>query len=261
MSCKEFALLASNDLDETLSVREAMLYHAHLAACAPCRARREELRRLSELFREVRSPEVPRELHGYVMTAIERRVRGDISLHQQANEWLLRMNPKPLSYATGVVLSVILFAITLAGIRPIQVGAESPRLSAVTYLLAPPPPIVSSDQIEFNLYNDLPTNASITNEDYYELPHVNDPSSLISFSHIAYQKPGNEGMAAVIEVEKDGRSRLLNVLDEPSDPTVVEQLWWTLSKPTFQPATVEGQPVSTRIILLVEKMDVDGAIR
>ena len=261
MSCKQSVLLASADLDERLSTAEAGLFHAHLASCASCRARHEDLQRLSGLFKEVRTPELPRELHGYVMTSIERRLSGDISIRQRANEWLLRLNPKPLSYATGVVISVILFAFTLAGFRPIPLGEDSRALSAVTYLTEPPPPIISSDQIEFNLYNDLPTNASLSNEDYYELPHVNDPNPLISFSHIAYQKPGNDGMAAVIEVEKDGRSRLVNVLDEPSDPTVVEQLWWTLSKPTFQPATVEGQPVSTRIVLLVEKMDVDGAAR
>ena len=69
----------------------------------------------------------------------------------------------------------------------------------------------------------------------------------------------NEGMAAIIEVGQDGRGKLVSVLDEPNDPTLVEQLWWASGKQTFQPATVEGQPVSTHIVMLFEKMDVYGA--
>jgi hypothetical protein len=65
-------------------------------------------------------------------------------------------------------------------------------------------------------------------------------------------------MSALVEVDSDGHGTLLNVIDAPQDPYLVEQLWWSLRDRTFQPATVSGRPVSTRIILLVEKMDVSG---
>jgi hypothetical protein len=87
---------------------------------------------------------------------------------------------------------------------------------------------------------------------------VLDNSALVSFSHIAYQKRGNEGMSALVEVDSDGCGRLVDVIDAPKDPYMIEQLWWSLRNRTFQPATVSGRPVSTRIILLVEKMDVSG---
>jgi hypothetical protein len=52
----------------------------------------------------------------------------------------------------------------------------------------------------------------------------------------------------------------LEVLKSPSDPTLIGVLQWALSRQPLQPAReiASGQPVSTRIVLFVEKMDVIG---
>lgn len=256
MRCKNFESMASAYLDQELTASEANDYRSHLAACPLCCQHLEETQQATLLFKKMSEPEVPRELHSYVMTAIERRVSGDISLQQRTVEWLLKLNPRPFSFATGAVVSIILFAITLSGFRPIPASPEDRKLSDTSILLAEP--IVSSGN-QFKVYNDIYANPSSTDiEGYYELPRMLNSGSMVSFSHLAYQKPGNEGMSVMLEVETDGRARLVNVLDDPNDPAVVEQLWWTLGNPTFQPATVEGHPVSTRIILFVEKMDVGG---
>ena len=85
-----------------------------------------------------------------------------------------------------------------------------------------------------------------------------DNGALVSFSHIVHDKVGTESMSALVEVSSDGHAELLEMLEEPRDPALVEQLWWSLGKPTFQPARVEGRAVQTRIVLLVEKVDVSG---
>src|SRR6185295_19364061 len=103
-----------------------------------------------------------------------------------------------------------------------------------------------------------PDQATSETEHYYQLPRVLDNSALVSFSHIAYQKAGSQGMSALVEVDSDGRGKLVDVLNAPKDPYLIEQLWWSLRNRTFQPATVSGDPVPTRIILLVEKVDVSG---
>jgi hypothetical protein len=248
--------MASAYLDQELTASEASEYRLHLEECSPCHKHLEELEATSLFFKESKKPELPRELHSYVMTAIERRVSGDISLQQRTVEWLLKLNPRPFSFATGAVVSIILFAITLSGFKPLPASPEDRKLGDTSILLAEP--IVSSGN-QFKVYNDIYANPSSTDiEGYYELPRMLNSGSMVSFSHLAYQRPGNEGMSVMLEVETDGRARLVNVLDDPNDPAVVEQLWWTLGNPTFQPATVEGQPVSTRIILFVEKMDVGG---
>jgi hypothetical protein len=258
MRCKNFESQASAYLDQELTVSEASEYRQHLEACSPCRGHLEELEATSLFFKKSKTPEVPRELHSYVMTAIERRVSGDISLQQRTVEWLLTLNPRPFSFATGAVVSIILFAVTLSGFKPLPVDTSK--------LMAPPPPstvLLSVERItssgnEFNAYNGIAVNASATNADYYKIPQVDNTPAWVSLSHLAYQKPGNEGMTALLEVEADGSAKLVSVIDDPKDPTVVEQLWWALHNRTFQPAMVEGQPVATRIVIFMEKMDVGG---
>ncbi len=256
MRCKEIQLMTSAYLDRELTANETEIYTPHLASCLICRRHLEETEQASFFLKGARTPEVPRELRGYVMTALVRRVQHDISLRQRAMEWMLKLNPRPFSFATGSVATAILFIFLLTGLRPIPVPREDSRLDDVTALMTVPP-IISSDA-EFVRYNDLPTGTKFEgSEDYYELPRLN-VGSMVSFSHIAYQKPGNEDMSALVEVDPDGRGRLVDVINEPSDPAVIEQLWWSLTNHSFQPAKVEGQPVTTHIVLLVEKMDVGG---
>lgn len=254
MRCEHFESTASAYLDQELTANEAQEYQSHLAKCPPCGEYLAELEATSLVFKEIKKPQVPRELHSYVMTAIDRRVSGDISLQQRIVEWLLTLNPRPFSFATGAVVSVILFAVTLSGFKPLPVDTSK--------LMAPPPSTVlwsvgriTSSGNEFNAYNDITANASTNNADYY-IPQVD--TAWVSLSHLAYQNPGDEGMTALLEVEADGSAKLVRVIDDPKDPMVVEQLWWASHNRLFQPAMVEGQPVATRIVIFMEKMDVGG---
>jgi hypothetical protein len=255
MECEKFELSASAYIDRELPEQEFAEYRAHLLACNDCRLRLDELEQLSLMFRGVEQPEVPRELHDNVMTEVERRAANAISLRQQAFEWLLKLNPRPVAYTTGFAMSALSFLLLFSSFKPIPVSAIVDTEQAAIL------PIISGSDREFHSYNDLPPDPNSPeagSDHYYQLPRVLDHGALVSFSHIAYQKPGDEAMRAMVEVESDGRARLVNVLDAPKDPYLVEQLWWSLRNRTFQPATVSGRPVSTRIILLVEKMDVSG---
>jgi hypothetical protein len=256
MRCETFESMASAYVDQELTTHELQESRAHLAICPLCRKYVKELEETSLFFKAAPRPEVPRELHGYVMTALERRVSGSVNLRQRINEWVLKINPRPFSYATGAVVSILLFAITLSGFRPIPVNAEDRRWDSTAVLLAPPPAVISSET-EFNVYNNIPTNTASSYDETYELPQMNSVS-MVSFSHLAYQRPGNESMTVLLKVETDGHAEVVNVLDDPKDPMVVEQLWWNLLNPTFKPATINGQPVATQVIMFVEKMDVGG---
>jgi hypothetical protein len=257
MRCETFETKASAYLDQELSAQEAKACHSHLAICPLCRNYLAELEETALFFKQTLRPAVPRELHGYVMTALERRITGDISLRQRAVEWLLSLNPRPFSFATGAVVSILLFAVTLSGFKPIPVDTSKLTEPPVSVLPVVGERVTGSDN-EFNAYNGIAINASATDKDYYQIPQMLNPGAWTSFSHIAYQKPGNESMAVLVRVGTDGHAEFINVLDDPKDPALVEQLWWTLGNPTFQPATVNGQPVATQMVLFVEKMDVGG---
>jgi hypothetical protein len=253
MQCKTFESLTSAYLDRQLVESEAADFHGHLSDCSGCRIHLAEVEELSLVLRRSSHPEIPMELRGYVMAAVQGRARKEISASQRVFEWLLKLNPRPVSYAAGAVVSTILFAFLLAGLKPIP-NMEG-GIERATIL-----PVISGSNAAYQASNPhLPrAGDSESNGDYYQLPRVLDNSALVSFSHIAYQKAGDEGMAALVEVGADGSAKLVDMLDEPSDPYLVEQLWWSLSNRTFQPAMVEGHAAPTRIVLLVEKMDVGG---
>ncbi len=252
MECKKFELTASAYIDRRLHESEADEYREHLATCAGCRLHLTQIEEVSLALRRTDQPAVPRELRSYIMTAATRRARKEVSLTESVVVWLLKLNPTPVAYATGVVISLLSFASLFSSFRPIPSGGPQSEQIAIA-------PIISGSDREYHSYNNLPQGqASSGSEHYYQLPRVLDNSALVSFSHIAYQKPGSQGMSALVEVDSDGRGRLVDVLNAPKDPYLIEQLWWSLRDRTFQPATVSGHPVPTRIILLVEKVDVSG---
>jgi hypothetical protein len=252
MECKKFELTASAYVDRQLGENEATRYREHLFACDGCRLHLAQTETASLALRNTEQPEVPRELRSYIMIEAARRARREISLTQEVFEWLLKLNPRPIGFATGVLVSLLSFASLFSSFKPIPIGAVESQAASIY-------PVISGSNREYHSYNNLPPDAgSKDSEHYYELPRVLDNSALVSFSHIAYQKAGNQGMSALVEVDPDGRGRLVNVLNAPQDPYLIEQLWWSLRDRTFQPATVSGRPVSTRIILLVEKVDVSG---
>jgi hypothetical protein len=253
MECKKFELTASAYIDRQLDENEAVEYREHLSTCVGCRLHLTEIEEVSLALRRTDQPAVPRELRSYIMTDATRRARGEISLAESLLAWLLKLNPRPVAYATGLVISLLSFASLFSSFRPIPLGETRSEQAAAIF------PIISGSDREYQSYNNLPQDAGSTDsEHYYQLPRVLDNSALVSFSHIAYQKAGNQGMSALVEVDSDGVGKLVDVIDAPQDPYLIEQLWWSLRNRTFQPATVSGHPVPTRIILLVEKVDVSG---
>lgn len=252
MECNKFELAASPYIDRQLKEKDAVEYREHLSSCSSCRVRLVETEAVSLALRNADRPEVPRELRSYIMAEATRRARNEITLSESILTWLLKLNPRPVAYAAGMVISLISFASLFSSFRPIPFGTARSEQVAIY-------PIISGSDREYQSYNNLPQDGGAAEtEHYYQLPRVLDNSALVSFSHIAYQKRGNQGMSALVEVDSDGRGRLVNVIDAPQDPYLIEQLWWSLRNRTFQPATVSGRPVPTRIILLVEKVDVSG---
>lgn len=251
MECRKFELTASAYIDRQLSENEAVHYREHLSTCDGCRLNLVEMEALSLTLKTAEEPALPRELHSYIMTEATRRARREISLSEILFEWLLKLNPRPVAYATGLVISLLSFASLFSSFKPIPADGPQSEQAAIY-------PIINGSDREYHSYNNLPPDAGPAIDHYYQLPRVLDNSALVSFSHIAYQKPGNQGMSALVEVDLEGRGRLVDVIEAPQDPYLIEQLWWSLRDRTFQPATVSGQPVPTRIILLVEKVDVSG---
>ncbi|PYP86835.1 MAG: hypothetical protein DMF61_11550 [Blastocatellia bacterium AA13] len=253
MKCKEFEVIASTCFDGEADEHETASYRAHLDECVICRGVQHQIKSTSQVLKNLKPVEVPMELHGYIMSEARLESSGEAALGQRLLKILLSFNPRLVSYGAGALASLMMFSITLAGFRPF------PIVSRVLEPLAEVVQIVRGSDNEYHAYNNLPVDPEgSTDNHFYELPRVNPQSSLVSFSHIAYQKPGEEGAAALVEIQPDGTARIVQVLEHPHDPALLRTLSWSLSKRPFQPAIIEGKPVLTRIVMVVEKVDVWG---
>src|SRR5262252_5780289 len=199
MGCKDFKGSASSLIDRQLDADEAARYQAHLDTCADCRLHIAETRQVSLMLRGALSPDLPEEIRGNVMAAVRLRAAGEAKLAGRAIDLLQKLNPHLVSYAAGALVSAMLFGITLAGLKPIPSMGGSGMVAVYT------PGITASDDI-YHLYNGIPPDSGVGEFNHaYELPRVAHSSSLISFSNVAYQKPGDETAAALVEVLPDGR--------------------------------------------------------
>jgi len=251
MKCKNSKQTASAYLDRELPPPEMAEYRGHLAGCDGCQTYLSELDSLSHALATLPRVDTPRELHSYVMGPIRRGVKGEFRPIRRLVEFSMKLNPRLVSYSVGVLVSAILFGLTMVGLRPYRV-IEGPI--ADQYFST----IWGSDQ-EWHAYNDVPPYDSDGSSMHaYELPRVVSDSSLISFSNVAYRKPGKEGAWALVEIGADGKGRIIEVLEKPNDPDVIGDLAWSLSKRPFQPAVLSGHPVPTRIVLFFEKVDISG---
>jgi hypothetical protein len=257
MVCEQFRSMASAYIDHQLTQSEATSYRAHLSACADCCAHLEEIEQNRLALRRAVAPELPRELHSYIMSAVRQRAAGRIGSSQRLLEFLLALNPQLVSYTAGALVSAMLFALTLSGFKPIPV--IEPVASEVNSVQVIADDVLDTDK-GYHVYNNLPMDKDLLGGEHeYVLPRVNAGSSLaISFSQIAYQKPGNDGACALVEVTTSGDAKIVEVLERPRDPYLLDQLRWSLSRRPFKPASVSGQPVPTRIVLMVQKVDVSG---
>jgi hypothetical protein len=255
MKCKEYRMLASAYMDRRLGPSGSAGFSAHLGRCEDCRGYLSDLERISGMLAATRELEVPRELRGYVMMSVGRQAAGHVTLADRVVDYMQKLNPRLVSYCAGIVVSMILFGLTLAGFRPIGAFGAMGSMDNTYQQLAT---IFGSDE-QYHSYNELPPDAvEPSTEHYYELPRVVGDSSLISFSNIAYRKPGDEDGAVLTEVSPDGRATIVKVLKQSSDPDVIQDLQWSLSKHPFQPALISGKPVQTRIVLFFQKMDITG---
>jgi hypothetical protein len=253
MKCKNSKQTASAYLDRELQTQEMTEYKGHLTGCADCQSYLSDLNNLSYALASLSRVETPRELHSYVMGPIRREVNGQFSPIERLVDFCQKLNPRLVSYGVGLMMSGILFGLTLAGLRPDRI-IEGP-MAAPYYSYSA---ILGTDE-EFDAYNNLPPHGPDGSlQHVYELPRVVQNSSLISFSNVAYRKPGNEGAWMLVEIGADGRAKIIQVLEKPNDPDVIGDLQWSLSKRPFQPAVQSGRPVQTRIVLLVEKVDIWG---
>lgn len=255
MTCKEFPLRLSAQVDGYATEREQLEVVRHLRECAACRRVAAELRCLRS---DLQALETPRpnpqgpDLKLQIQAALQRenRLTGNPARHRQdlIDLWLMRL----FSQSIGTMVSVVLFvfvamtvfkpayrALSLAkAFQQVAVANEDEIDTAIRYrlLITPtlPPPPFSPNEALLELGQNLPEDSQII-----ATVRVNS-------------KNGRAELDQVVEQSNDSRG--------PNDPHLVSKLSSVLyQRASFQPLR-RSDSTSRDAVLVFGKVNISASL-
>lgn len=244
MSCKEFPLLMSAQVDGYAAEREQLEVQHHLRECSLCRWYAADVRGLRADLRalEIHRPaSLGPDLTAQIQAALkcDMRLYGNPTRRRQdlIDLWMMRL----FSQGIGAVVSLALFAFVvtavfkpayralLAQVEPVVVIEEASVDPAIRYrvliLQPPPPPAFSPDAALLELGQNLPA--------------------------------GGEIIATVNVNHRSGRARLDEVVERPSDSGFANKLSAALyQKASFQP--LRRHTSSSNAVIVFGKVNISA---
>ena len=251
MTCQEFPLLYSAQLDGRAHENQLLRLQKHLRQCAACRRRAAEMRCLISDLRglaELRILEPRKQkpaLTSQIKAAVHREARLQASNARQRADLLDLWRTRLFSQSIGAVVSMVLFIIVAVGVfRPAnhaltlaeaatQVFWEDPISDEIRYqallkasLLQPPPPPPFSPSGEL-----LNVSASLSEDDM---------------------------IIATVKVHKDGRASVNAIVAQPHDPSVIDKFSNVINQQaSFQPIR-RNQNTSAEAVVIFSKVNISG---
>jgi len=249
MACEKYRIAASAFIDRQLRGNELVDYLSHSVDCSDCLRWLREIRAISAVLSRAEQVNPPPALHRNIIQAVRSKERRLAWLPPDLSSARIS---SLLSYSIGATVSVLLFTATLAGLRPNRTVIQQPLHFAAAAVV----PSIRVTSAEDQIYDDPYSPAYTDDLTACTLPKITATSSLVSFGILAYRNSGSEGLAALVVVSAEGQARVSRILRQPNDPQVIAYLDWSLSKRPFLPARISGRPVPTRIVLMLEKVDI-----
>jgi hypothetical protein len=264
MVCREATKRTSEYVDRRLGEIERRAFDDHLAECASCRSHLREIREASEALRFAPRPVPPPDLLDSTLRAIDRTREPRLAIVASPPRrrvrpvagglaglfWRLLVDYefKLIAYSAGVIVTFALFTGTLAGLRPIWQMARDLQQEPIFWMSS-----AEAEALGLSMPEGMKTVA-------YTLPRVAEHGSLSQFA--AYPGvPGDDDLVVIAEVRPDGRATIIEVISGPDDPEFVNGLSHALNSSAFVPAsavTAAGTPVSSRVVLLLQRVDIIG---
>jgi hypothetical protein len=245
MTCQEFSLLVSAQLDGRTGAQEELQLQAHLKGCAACRHQAAELDCLRENLRRLQRPQPSVGMTSEILEALQLEARLQARAARQRADLIDLWRMRIFSQSVGAVVSFALFFLLSSVIlkpiyRAFELGKavattagvieDSDEVKQLTLLLMPPPPSPR--------------------------PIFNPSGALLGFSESLSEE--DEFIAAVI-VDQHGHASIKEVVDPPRDPAVITRLSDALFRQiSFQPATRRGRFVRSDAVLMFSKVNVPG---
>lgn len=247
MSCQDFPLLYSAQIDGYADEHEQLSLQKHLRECAECRRRAAQMRcLLSDVKALADSQTVGSRKESILITsqiqsALHREARLQASYARQRADWLDLWRTRIFSQSVGAVISMAMFFIMVYGVfgsayraltlvniarEVILEEGDSDEIKLKVLLLQPPPPPVFSPSGAL-----LGFGASLSEDDE---------------------------IIATVKVHKDGRASINQFHGAPSDPQVRQKLDNVImQRASFQP-TRRDRNTSGEAVVIFSKVNISG---
>jgi Putative zinc-finger len=245
MTCREFPLLYSAQIDGRADEHEQLALQKHLRECAACRGRAAELRcLLSDLRvlgggRVLESPRAEPELTAQIQSALQREARLQASHAMRRADlfdlWRIRIFSQSIAAVVSMVMLIAVASVVFSrAYRALNIvhtatgeilgekGSDEIKLKLL--LLQPPPPPVFSPS-----------------------------GDLLGFG-ASLSEDGE--IIATVKVHKDGRASVNQIIGTPVDPTVVQKFsHMIMQQASFQP-TRRDRNTSAEAVVIFSSMNI-----
>jgi hypothetical protein len=235
MNCLRFRQKASLYIDRQLDSAANQEFLFHLNSCLGCYKYVDDLKRTSQLLKQLGQASTPNNLAADILAAMESN-REARSLNYMAwiRNFTLYRRPQFVAYATSFLMTCLLFVSVLYELKPKFRITQPIEHEFIEVLAGSTPPLKDT------------------------LPSVQSANAIVELTFQSYQQTPTKDLFVVAEVTSEGHAKLIELVDGPKNPQLERYVDAALKRASFKPATKDGRPVRSRMFLLIQTIDVRG---
>ncbi len=243
MKCASARLSLSRKLDDDLDGLEASALTQHVAGCTECSDHYQAIWLLKSQMSELRPPVLPEEAVSEILWARNRHAasEGDALILATLRRGLDYTYNRPKGFATvaSFIITVSMYLLILGNMKGLPEWTAPGHSEPIT---------ISST--EFSNLNQLglPAGGGL-----YSFPRIVEMPGLEE----SLQNAENRAVVVTL-VNADGSASVLEVLSPRNRPDLAGRLASAIHQLSFRPAMSSGRPVTTQLILMLEKVEVRG---
>ncbi len=268
MKCENLQLNISVYFDDILTDGERAAVDEHLVRCPLCRQKLADFQMLRRDLRVLARPEVSNDL----MMSVRNRVAQQVKSNQPSyftedfRRWLqMRLMPYTVGTAASLVIGFTLLWMLLSNAnnaREFELAKITPN-SKTTTMLTNSNSQFSTNDFELSAADFAAARISVSGNS----PSVNPQGALIALTKsIMRGKMKDDEVVVVADVFGDGLAQIAEVVEPSKDINAVRELEKALKTnpdyaPPFVPANLDQRSNTVRVVLRIQKVNVDTHLK
>jgi anti-sigma factor (TIGR02949 family) len=259
MECRKVLSRLSEFIDDALDPNTALQVSQHLNCCENCRKEYESLKNIQQKLRSISITQTPKHLRNLIQIRISaRREPWQVCLRNALERrWSIIRTTEGIYYwtkALGTAMTAIFFfLITIAGTPYYMDGNAKLDENARNQILSPE----YRQQLAINVMKIM------SGEKPQPEPKITGrrdpaihPQYLLNLGRSVSESGRDETASVVAVVDPDGAAKTQDVLEYPSDQTLLSSLNEMIATARCRPASKNGQTIPSHMILMFSTISV-----